>query len=376
MTKLGDIHFRQPLANKRTTPIHFTNQNTGEPNTTAPEELYINTTTTPNYVILNEAIADNSLTNFDYILYGTSVESATIIYPSDSSYGYTVNPTTSVIEFTTLPSGVNIRFWACYKGEGSIVWAEDVTSLQEATLRIDNETLYKDGSVTMTGALAMGNNNINNVNNINVNGTVDGVDISTHNHSGGSMGTPIGANGLENDAVTTNKIADANVTNDKIASVNGSKLVNSSVEYNKLTNSAVTSILADVFNTMYPVGAIYITTNNTCPIPVGTWSKVSEGRVLQGVSSGQTAGNTVEAGLPNITGTVSGMDEYNTTSGAFYLTTSGSHWNVDGGSGSDYRILNFNANNGVVTAAKGIYRDDCNTVQPPAYLVNIFRRVQ
>ena len=369
MTKLGNIHFRQPLANKRTTPIYFTDQNTGEPNTTAPEELYINTTTTPNYAILNEAIAENSLTNFDYILYGTTIESATKIYPSDSSYGYTVNPTTSVIEFTTLPSGVNLRFWACYKGEGSIVWAEDVTSLQEATNTIDDATLYKDGSVTMTGALAMGNNNINNVNNINVNGTVDGVDVSAHNHSGGAMGAPIGANGLENNSVTTNKIADANVTNEKISSVNGSKLTNSSVEYGKLTSSAVTSILADVFNTMYPVGAIYITTNSTCPIPVGTWSKVSEGRVLQGVGTGQTAGGTVEAGLPNITGSWREDSNAWTGSGAIYDAGNNlSYGSADGGGSS--KEFKFDA-----SRSNSIYKNNFNTVQPPAYLVNIFRRI-
>jgi hypothetical protein len=367
MTKLGDIHFRQPLANKRTTPIHFTDQNTGEPNTTAPEELFINTTVTPNYAILNEAIADNSATNFDYILYGTSVESATKIYPNDSSYGYTVNETTSVIEFTTLPSGVNIRFWACYKGIGSIVWAEDVTSLQEATLRIDNETLYKDGSVTMTGALAMGNNNINNVNNINVNGTVDGVDISAHNHSGGSMGTPIDANGLADNSVTTSKIANVNVTNDKIVSLNGSKLIDSSVEYSKLTNSAVDLIANAIFNKMYKKGSIYITTASTCPIPVGNWQLVSQGRVLQGVSSGQTAGNTVEAGLPNITGTLSSIDTENISSGAFYVE--GTH---RGNESIDYRnksVFKFDA-----SRSSSIYKNNFNTVQPPAYLVNIFQR--
>lgn len=55
---------------------------------------------------------------------------------------------------------------------------------------------------------------------------------------------------------------------------------------------------------LYPVGIIVSTTSVTAPFSVGTWEEIGKGRVLQGCGTGQTAGNTVEAGLPNITGSV------------------------------------------------------------------------
>ena len=59
-------------------------------------------------------------------------------------------------------------------------------------------------------------------------------------------------------------------------------------------------------NNLYPVGSTYITTASTCPLATlisgSTWTKVSEGRVLWGSDSSHSAGTTIEAGLPNITG--------------------------------------------------------------------------
>ena len=91
-------------------------------------------------------------------------------------------------------------------------------------------------------------------------------------------------------------------------------------------------------------------------------------RVIWGGASIDTF-TPIAAGIPNIKGSVIGFDESMTCSGAFSLTASGSHWNVDGGSGADYRVLNFNAANGATTT--GIYSDSVTTVQPPALQVPI-----
>ena len=126
---------------------------------------------------------------------------------------------------------------------------------------------------------------------------------------------------------------------------------------------------------IYPVGSIYITTNKTCPLQemgIGTWSLVSQGRVLQGAASGETAGGTKEAGLPNITGEVglninSNEAGGNTISGAFTKSSSGSEGPT--GDGASSTTIYFNA-----SRSSSIYGNS-TTVQPPAFLVNIFKRV-
>lgn len=382
MTKLGNIHFRHPLENKRSsTDYIYYGEKEGNVYKVNPEELYINTETSTSYAILNEGILNSSLDNFIKIEYGTSLDSLTTLNTSS----YEVNPKTAVIKFSSLPSGSNLHFWATYKGVGSIVWAEDVVSLQQATSVIDTETLYKDGSVVMTGNLNLGNYNINNVNNINVNGTVDGVDVSSHNHSGGQGGL-IETNSIVNSAITTSKIADGAVTNDKISNVDGSKINNTSINFNKFTNSALT----EIFGTIYPVGALYITVNNNVPaLFPGTWEKVSSGRVLQGADSSHAAGSTIEAGLPNIKGTLYNIPVEDqrpyTGDGCLFAPSyndGDSPENAQAHITKPRRTITFNAASGEVHMNNNTesYRNDVygknDTVQPPAYVVNIFKRVQ
>lgn len=132
-----------------------------------------------------------------------------------------------------------------------------------------------------------------------------------------------------------------------------------------------TDVTLTLLNTLYPVGAIYIGTMNACPLQVlgvGTWSLVSSGRVLQGVSSGQTTGTTVEAGLPNITGWFNsgGVDRGYTATGAFI--SSGKRYNGANGNDNYSEAFDFDA-----SRSSSIYGNS-DTVQPPAYLVNIWER--
>ena len=142
-------------------------------------------------------------------------------------------------------------------------------------------------------------------------------------------------------------------------------------------NSQLSSNVLSNLQSIYPVGSLYIGTTDTCPITnlFGTWEKVSEGRVLQGVKGDQVAGKTVEAGLPNIKGTFKALthhayDQDMALSGIFANNGSTSGHNIgNGGTWSYMNIISADA-----SRSSSIYKDDCDTVQPPAYLVNIWKR--
>ena len=141
-------------------------------------------------------------------------------------------------------------------------------------------------------------------------------------------------------------------------------------------NSQLSSNVLSNLQSIYPVGSLYIGTTDTCPIAnlFGTWEKISEGRVLQGTAGGQVAGTTVEAGLPNITGSLGFAD----FAGSLNGTSNGALYSVhtDGNSGltgypfnrGEYRTFGIDA-----SRSSAIYGRS-STVQPPAYLVNIWKR--
>lgn len=124
----------------------------------------------------------------------------------------------------------------------------------------------------------------------------------------------------------------------------------------------------DIVDALYPVGSVYIGVTSTCPLASikGTWTLVSSGRVLQGTDSGHSAGTTIEAGLPNITGDT-GYKSDNTASGAFYQT-SGSKYVLTNAGGGSNKYTGFDA-----SRSSSIYGNS-TTVQPPAYVVNIWQR--
>lgn len=379
---------RDRLHNKRSEPYGFgKNTSTGQYTDASTADKLVIKTDNGVYALLTEAVYQNDESNFDHISYGTSIDNLTLL-PSTS---YRVDPESSIVWFdqgyTPQP---NIQYYAFYEGEGSIIWVEDITSLQSVVRRIDDNTVYKTGS-TMSGDLDMGGFSIRNVTSITNVGIVDNVKISTHTHTGSNYDAPqIDSTGLANGAVQTVKISNDAVTSDKIKdydvlsnnigtnavitskiadlNVTNSKLANNTIEYLKFNTS---NVLSGIFNALYPVGAIYITSAdvNTCPIQqyVGTWEKVSSGRVLQGADSEHTAGTTVEAGLPNITGYWR-EDSNAWCGGAFYNAGNGlSYGSADGGGSSfEFRID--------ASRSSSVYGNS-ETVQPPAYVVNIFRRI-
>lgn len=134
-----------------------------------------------------------------------------------------------------------------------------------------------------------------------------------------------------------------------------------------------------IFNLIYPVGSYYETSDTTFDPNVswgGTWEKVESGRFLQATTDTNSVGNTVSAGLPNITGSVQpahGKSVWVETvggSGAFYnynyATNCGvlSYSSTAGGNNS----IAFDA-----SRSNSIYGNS-TTVQPPSILVFIWHR--
>nr|DAJ02836.1 MAG TPA: baseplate protein [Caudoviricetes sp.] len=150
-----------------------------------------------------------------------------------------------------------------------------------------------------------------------------------------------------------------------------------------LTVDADGRLSADSALAAYPVGSIFQTVGNTSPAALfgGTWQEIAQNRVLMGASYAHAAGTTVEAGLPNITGSLIETSNNGKTSpfrgnknailsiGAFAVTeVSSPYCGFAGYEGSAYDI-SFDASH-----SNPIYGRS-STVQPAAYYVHIWRRV-
>ena len=135
--------------------------------------------------------------------------------------------------------------------------------------------------------------------------------------------------------------------------------------------------------TAYPVGSIFQTVSRTSPAALfgGTWQEIAFNRVLMGAGSSHAAGSTVEAGLPNITGSLSETSNNGMTTpfrgnknaissiGALAVTEASSPYcGFAGYEGSAYDIQ-FDA-----SRSNPIYGRSY-TVQPAAYYVHIWKRV-
>ena len=189
----------------------------------------------------------------------------------------------------------------------------------------------------------------------------------------------------------------------KLIDINGLREFKSKLIYS-LTAESILSMV-------YPVGSVYISVNDVSPEKFlgGKWIKISQGRVLQGASGTQTAGTEVSAGLPNIS--VSSNGEHTHTrgsmnitgnvvmhgvgsctviadsNGAFYGTSRESLYAGLGcnSGASSVGIINFSADRTWTgsTSSAGAHSHSAyitgitgnsTTVQPPALLVNIWKR--
>lgn len=152
----------------------------------------------------------------------------------------------------------------------------------------------------------------------------------------------------------------------------GTKLGNKYAGYEVISQTPSATDYSAFFNLIYPVGSIYLSMNSTNPSTLfgGTWVQIAEGQTLWSAGSNYAAGTSLEAGLPNITGTIhhiygelSSADNYN---GAFYNANTtfkpgfNTAWQTSG--------VGLDA-----SRSNPIYGNS-DTVQPPAFVVYMWRR--
>lgn len=139
-----------------------------------------------------------------------------------------------------------------------------------------------------------------------------------------------------------------------------------------LTVDADGTLSADSALAAYPVGSIFQTVSTTSPAALfgGAWQEIAQNRVLMGASYAHAAGTTVEAGLPNITGSfvANVRFNHNKTSGAFTVSNSAAS---TGANNNDAGIFTYSLD---ASKSNAIYGRS-STVQPAAYYVHIWRRV-
>ena len=180
--------------------------------------------------------------------------------------------------------------------------------------------------------------------------------------------------------------AAAIVSTDKTLSVEGApadaKAVGDALK-GVISADAVKTLIADALAEDHAKIKFWISEDPTSPAALfgGTWQEIAQNRVLMGASYAHAAGTTVEAGLPNITGSLIETSNNGKTSpfrgnknaissiGAFAVTeVSSPYCGFAGYEGSAYDI-SFDASH-----SNPIYGRSY-TVQPAAYYVHIWKRV-
>lgn len=136
---------------------------------------------------------------------------------------------------------------------------------------------------------------------------------------------------------------------------------------------AAKTLIADALAEDHAKIKFWISVDSTSPAALfgGTWQEIAQNRVLMGASSTHAAGTTVEAGLPNITGTLSDVmgSFYAYPSGSGAFSVKGIGRSLENGSSGNYGNISFDA-----SKSNAIYGRS-STVQPAAYYVHIWHRV-
>ena len=122
-----------------------------------------------------------------------------------------------------------------------------------------------------------------------------------------------------------------------------------------------------------PIGSYFITETEDDPNVLfgGEWQKLTGRYVLQCSDANHKAGTTVEAGLPNITGTFSRQvnNSYGGDDGAFYNRELGEQ------SSGQYSGTGYPSGVGFDASRSNPIYGKSDTVQPNTIIINVWKRI-
>ena len=193
---------------------------------------------------------------------------------------------------------------------------------------------------------------------------------------------------IDDDELTVHTNDNQTITGDK--TFTGDVTITGSLDISSISASITNQLKEDILKSVFPVGSIYTTTDNTNPASLfgfGTWTQI-EGRMIIGVSSSyavnstggeathtltvaETPAHTHTRGTMNITGSFLADNEI-WGAGAF---STGSYQNYDASSaGGSGHSINFNAANTWTGATSSVGGGGAHNNMPPYYAAYIWRR--
>ncbi|MBQ1996944.1 MAG: hypothetical protein II238_00670 [Alphaproteobacteria bacterium] len=198
------------------------------------------------------------------------------------------------------------------------------------------------------------------------------ADISMGSHKLTNVATPT----VSGDAATKGYVdSELNAYSARNLTFTGTVNATTQATSDNSTKVATTAFVIDILKTIYPVGSVYIGTQNSCPMAAlfGTWALVSSDKALW-TGDGTNGNTTIAAGLPALTGALNGIAGHdgNVTGTGAVSASRVSGLSYTGGGDAAYNIAKYNVS--VNGAGSSTIYGNSTTVQPPAYVVNVWRR--
>lgn len=265
----------------------------------------------------------------------------------------------------TAERGVEVREDIAQGMEYVKQYAEEVTGQQQAALQAAQTATGAASAATEKAAAAAESESV--------------AQTAATSATKSAQSASVDAKSAGSSAASAEESADraaAIVSTDKTLSVEGApadaKAVGDALK-GVISADTVKTLIADALAEDHAKIKFWISVDSTSPAALfgGTWQEIAQNRVLMGASSTHAAGTTVEAGLPNITGTLSevmgSFYAYPSGSGAFSVKGIGR--SLENGYSGNYGNISFDA-----SKSNAIYGRS-TTVQPAAYYVHIWHRV-